>query len=278
MRHLVLSSVLLAAVVWAPSPARAQQAAGSTVKTNVDEVLLDLIVRDKKGKPVTDLKPEDFSVLDSGVKQTLTSFRLVSASEAVATSGAGRRLITAPDSRGDLAFDSMAEVDQRKLMHRSHRSDQGRPRTNVLRGGGDLPPALCSAAIPGTKRRSPRPSTTPGCITGPDLHPVRNAIQTELRRNLAGQNSRPARKPAFRGQPDGESGGQQRFRRTAGHAGPGDALHAAPGCRGRGARRAPHDIRAARTGGWPKIDSRAEVGDLLHHGHAPPAGIGRALP
>ena len=52
-------SALLAAAALAPLPAPAQQTAGSTVKTTVDEVLLDLIVRDKKGKPVTDLKPED---------------------------------------------------------------------------------------------------------------------------------------------------------------------------------------------------------------------------
>ena len=59
-----------------------------TVRTTVDEVLLDLIVRDKKGKPVTDLKPEDLTVFDNGVKQTLTSFRLVSGAEAIGTNGA----------------------------------------------------------------------------------------------------------------------------------------------------------------------------------------------
>ena len=78
MRHRVLSSALLVAAALAPLPAPAQQAAAPTVKTTVDEVLLDLIVRDKKGKPVTDLKPEDLTVLDNGAKQTLTSFRLVS--------------------------------------------------------------------------------------------------------------------------------------------------------------------------------------------------------
>ena len=61
-----------AAAVLAPLPARAQQTAGSTVKSNVDEVLLDLIVRDKKGKPVTDLKPEDISVLDNGARPAVT--------------------------------------------------------------------------------------------------------------------------------------------------------------------------------------------------------------
>jgi hypothetical protein len=77
----------LVAAVLAPWPAPAQQAAAPTVKTNVDEVLLDLIVRDKKGKPVTDLKPEDITVLDNGAKQTITSFRLVSGSDALTSSG-----------------------------------------------------------------------------------------------------------------------------------------------------------------------------------------------
>ena len=65
-----------------------QQAGAPTVKTTVDEVLLDLIVRDKKGKPVADLKPSDITVVDNGAKQTLTSFRLVSSVEAVTSSGA----------------------------------------------------------------------------------------------------------------------------------------------------------------------------------------------
>ena len=62
-------------------------ASAQTVKTTVDEVLLDLIARDKKGKPVTDLKPEDLTVLDNGVKQKLTGFRLVSGAEAVSPAG-----------------------------------------------------------------------------------------------------------------------------------------------------------------------------------------------
>ena len=54
---------------WPLLPAPAQQSSGSTVKTNVEEVLLDLIVRDKKGKPVTDLKPEDLNVFDDGTNR-----------------------------------------------------------------------------------------------------------------------------------------------------------------------------------------------------------------
>src|SRR5215470_13888025 len=48
-----------------------------TAKAAAEEVLLDIIVRDKKGKPVTDLKPEELTITDGGVAQPLTSFRLV---------------------------------------------------------------------------------------------------------------------------------------------------------------------------------------------------------
>src|SRR5262245_44509177 len=58
------------------------------IRTTTDEVVLDLVVRDKKGKPVTDLKPGDLTVLDNDVKQTLTGFRLVSGSEAIGANGA----------------------------------------------------------------------------------------------------------------------------------------------------------------------------------------------
>ena len=84
--HFIVCIAVAAAT--APLPAPAQQTAAPTVKTTVDEVLLDLIVRDKKGKPVTDLKPEDITVLDNSAKQTFTSFRLVSGAEALTSSGA----------------------------------------------------------------------------------------------------------------------------------------------------------------------------------------------
>src|SRR5215475_5878680 len=67
--------------------ALAGHAQEATIRTNVDEVVLDLIVRDKKGKPVTDLKPGDITVSDNGSKQKLAGFRLVSGAEAIAAGG-----------------------------------------------------------------------------------------------------------------------------------------------------------------------------------------------
>ena len=52
------------------------QAAPSVV-ANVDEVSLDLVVRDKKNNSVLDLKPEDLLVTDNGVPVKISKLRLV---------------------------------------------------------------------------------------------------------------------------------------------------------------------------------------------------------
>lgn len=48
-----------------------------TVITNVNEVTLDLVVRNKKNKPVLDLKPSDLNVTDNGTAVKLSDLRLV---------------------------------------------------------------------------------------------------------------------------------------------------------------------------------------------------------
>lgn len=53
------------------------------IKVTAEEVILDVIVRDKKGKPVKDLTPEEVEVTDNGIKQKITGFRLVEGREAV---------------------------------------------------------------------------------------------------------------------------------------------------------------------------------------------------
>src|ERR1700734_193635 len=97
MKHWICLFALTVAV--AILPAFAQQAATPTdagqmptVKTTVDEVVLDFIARDKKGKPITDLKSEDLTVTDNGAKQDLTSFRLVQGAEAINQAGATSKL------------------------------------------------------------------------------------------------------------------------------------------------------------------------------------------
>ncbi len=48
-----------------------------TISTNVDEVSLDLVVHDKRHKPVLDLKPEDIAITDEGTAVKLNEFHLV---------------------------------------------------------------------------------------------------------------------------------------------------------------------------------------------------------
>ena len=48
-----------------------------TLRSNVNEVTIDLVVKDKKHKPILDLKPEDLVVTDNDVPVKLTGFRLV---------------------------------------------------------------------------------------------------------------------------------------------------------------------------------------------------------
>jgi VWFA-related protein len=55
-----------------------------TIRTGTQEVLLDLVVRDKPDKLVNDLKSDEIEILVDGVPQTVRGFRLVSGKEQIA--------------------------------------------------------------------------------------------------------------------------------------------------------------------------------------------------
>ncbi|MCL6506865.1 MAG: hypothetical protein K6T59_07555, partial [Bryobacteraceae bacterium] len=63
------------------------------------EVLLDLVVRDKRGRLVRDLRPEEIEVYDDGVPVKLTGFRLVTGQDAagLGSRAAGAGQPPAPD-------------------------------------------------------------------------------------------------------------------------------------------------------------------------------------
>jgi len=74
--------VAIALVCALAGPAgRAQQPAAQrvpdTAKTGVTAVLVDVVVRDKRGQPIRDLEQSDFQVLEDGVPQTIGSFTRV---------------------------------------------------------------------------------------------------------------------------------------------------------------------------------------------------------
>src|SRR5262245_59481537 len=70
---------LSAALVW-PAPAQDQSKTArqdDKVVVGTVEVLLDIVVKDKRGRAVTDLAMADFEVFEDGVKQPVESFRLI---------------------------------------------------------------------------------------------------------------------------------------------------------------------------------------------------------
>src|SRR3954469_8784912 len=66
--------------------AQAQRPAGQQtpdkVVVSADEVLFDVVVRDKKGRLLTNLPPADFEVYEDGVRQGINSFRLAAPASA----------------------------------------------------------------------------------------------------------------------------------------------------------------------------------------------------
>jgi VWFA-related protein len=68
--------LLLASLALAQDPV-------PTIRANASEVLLDLVVRDKHGKPVKNLKAGDIQIYEDGVRQDIRSFRFVAATETV---------------------------------------------------------------------------------------------------------------------------------------------------------------------------------------------------
>ncbi len=70
----LISTVLVSSLLAQHAP---------VIQSTTQEVLLDLVVRDKKGHVVRDLKPEEITVLDGGQAQKIRGFRLVQGMEAV---------------------------------------------------------------------------------------------------------------------------------------------------------------------------------------------------
>src|SRR6266700_7307762 len=109
------------ALTFAPA-GRAQQnptapQQGAAVRTTSEEVLLDVVVRDKKGRPVNNLKPEDFQIFDNGEQKQIIAFRLVQGGEAVAAGGARTQLDPLRQVRLVTMIFQCWDNDARRLAH-----------------------------------------------------------------------------------------------------------------------------------------------------------------
>jgi len=81
-----IAASLVIAAAGAQVAAQDMKSAGApnvTFRTSVQEVALDLVVRDSRGRQVKTLKPEDVSIYEDGVRQSIKSFRMVSGREVV---------------------------------------------------------------------------------------------------------------------------------------------------------------------------------------------------
>ncbi len=78
-------AVVIPAFLAVPPPAWPQTPAPPdvTIRATAEEILVDLIVRDKKGRFVRDLRPEEIQVFEDGEPQKITSFRLIQGREAM---------------------------------------------------------------------------------------------------------------------------------------------------------------------------------------------------
>ena len=134
-------SILLSALLITPGFAQAPAPqAAPTIQATSNEVLLDVVVRDKKGKSIRDLEASNFHVTDNGEQVKIGHFRLVdrSAEQAEAAKAAAPgsapvkldplrqiRLVT-------LVFDQISDLEAQKLARQAALDlIKGEPEPNV---------------------------------------------------------------------------------------------------------------------------------------------------
>src|SRR5262249_19025290 len=84
-------------------------------QTGTATVLLDVVVRDKKGRPVPDLRAEEVEVSEEGIRQTIESFKRVETTPPTTEVGAAVQ----PDATRQLSlvtlvFDTLGETGRRQ--------------------------------------------------------------------------------------------------------------------------------------------------------------------
>jgi len=103
------AALFCSCVLVAQTPATKQASENSTqppvMRVNSEEVSLDMVFRDKKGRAVDDIRPDEVHVYENGVEEHLNSFRFVPGGNAAVTNAAA----TVP-SVGSTPLDPMRNV------------------------------------------------------------------------------------------------------------------------------------------------------------------------
>ena len=95
----------------AAAGAQAQEKA--TIQTSGEEVLVDVVVRDGKGRAITNLPQSAFTLTDEGEVKQITSFALVKGTESVSQAGATAKLDALRQIRLiSLIFDKMDQGER----------------------------------------------------------------------------------------------------------------------------------------------------------------------
>ena len=115
-----LWAAAVAVSLWPATGAQQPQTppgSGGVVKGTAEEVLLDVVVRDKKGHAVNDLKPEDFQIFDNGEAKKIKSFRLIEGKEAIGAGNARMPLDPLRQIRLVTMIFHCADTNARRLAH-----------------------------------------------------------------------------------------------------------------------------------------------------------------
>jgi VWFA-related protein len=83
--------------------AAADQTPSTSIHATVQEVVLDMVFRDRKGKTIRDIRPEEIHISEEGKDEKITSFRMVEGKTAHPLTGA-------EVSGGTLPLDPMREI------------------------------------------------------------------------------------------------------------------------------------------------------------------------
>ncbi len=139
-----LAAILTAFACLAPAQEVTPEPPPATFRADTALVMLDLVVRDKKGQPVRDLRPDEVQVFEDGVRREVAAFKLVetNAAEPVGAAVAALPNPTRLLSLTTLVFESLdgttAPLARKAALQFLERALGERSRVAVIRLGRGL--------------------------------------------------------------------------------------------------------------------------------------------